>query len=421
MDRRRFLSNGGRLAIVATQGISLTSGALAEASGTRCNSLNVATIGHISHGKTTLASAILAIQSAKSLAQPLTYRQLGKRSGGTRRPGNGYVSRQTVAIEYGSRIRHYIHFDLPGHVDFVDTVARSGWGVDVGILVVSGTDGPMPQTKEHLIVAQNMGIRRLIVFVSKCDLVRDPDRLDLVELETRELANRCGFPGDDIPLIRGSALKALEAPSDQVLIRPINDLISALDKIETPTRKPELPLLLPVDRVYERKTGSIVTGVVEQGAIEKGHPIELVGLRATREARVVSLRVLEKAVQRVTAGDHVGCFLDGIDAFESLPGRILCAPDSVKVARQFQATIDMLSKKEGGRHTPFVDGYSPQFFLRTAEITGRIWLAKRKRVMPGDKGIKLDVTLTKPTILDKGQSFVVREGGRTVGYGEITS
>ncbi len=383
--------------------------------------LNVGTIGHVDHGKTTLTAAITKTLALKKLA---SYRDFASIDNAPEERARGI----TIAInhvEYETDARHYAHVDCPGHADYIKNMITGAAQMDGAILVVAAPDGPMPQTREHILLAHQVDVPAIVVFLNKVDMMDDPELLDLVELELRELLTRYGFPGDDIPIIRGSGLKALESTSTDVEspeYQCIWELMEALDTyIPMPARPADLPFLMPVEDVFGIKgRGTVVTGRIERGVVKVGEEIEIVGIRPTRKSVVTGVEMFRKLLDSGEPGDNVGCLLRGIERDDIERGMVLCKPASIKPHTDFEAEVYVLSKEEGGRHTPFFSGYRPQFYVRTTDVTGTIELeAGVEMIMPGDN-TKMTVHLIHPIALEEGLRFAIREGGRTVGAGAVT-
>ena len=384
--------------------------------------VNVGTIGHVDHGKTTLTAAITTIQAAKGLANKVAFDQIDKAPEERERG----ITIAIAHVEYETDARHYAHVDCPGHADYIKNMITGAAQMDGAILVVAATDGPMPQTREHILLARQVEVPFIVVFLNKVDMVDDPELLDLVELEVRELLSKYNFPGDDIPVIRGSALKALEAPDnpDDAAYAPIQELMDAVDSyIPTPVRAVDKPFLMPVEDVFGIKgRGTVATGRIERGVVKVGEEVELVGVHTqTRKVVVTGVEMFKKLLDQGEAGDNVGCLLRGIERDEIERGQVLAKPGSVKPHTKFVARVYVLTKEEGGRHTPFYNGYRPQFYLRTTDVTGSIGLPDgAEMIMPGDN-VDMTVELITPIALEIGQRFAIREGGRTVGAGAITT
>ena len=383
--------------------------------------VNVGTIGHIDHGKTTLTSAILRVQSEQSLATYKPYAEVAK--GGIVRDKNKTVTVIASHVEYETESRHYAHIDCPGHADFIKNMITGAAQMDGAVLLVSAADGPMPQTREHVLLARQVGVPRLVVFMNKCDLVEDPELLELVELELRELLSQFGFPGDDVPFVRGSAMLAHDNPTDPDNSRCISELLAALDTyIPTPERDVDKPFLMPVENVFSIEgIGTIATGKVEQGIIHAGDAIDIVGLTDQPRSTVcTSIGEFTRVFDSAEAGMNVGLRLRGVRRDEVQRDHVIAAKNSLRPHRRFEAEVYVLSKDEGGRHTPFFSGYSPQFFFRTTDVTGTTSLiGDAEMCLPGE-GVQLDVSLTSPVALDTGDRFAIREGGKTVGSGVVT-
>ncbi len=383
--------------------------------------VNVGTIGHIDHGKTTLTGAILAVQAAKGLAKFKSYADIAK--GGTVRDATKTVTIAVAHVEYESDIRHYAHIDCPGHADFIKNMITGAAQMDGAILVVSASDGPMPQTREHILLARQVGVPRIVVFLNKCDLVDDEELLELVELEVRELLTKYNFPGDDIPIIRGSAKAAYENPEGEAETKFIAELLSAVDEyIPEPPREVDKPFLMAVEDVFSIEgRGTVATGRVERGIIHTGEEIEIVGLHTESKKTVCTgVEMFNKTLDEGQAGDNVGILLRGLKRDEIERGQVISKPGSITPHTKFEAEVYVLSKEEGGRHTPFFSGYRPQFYFRTTDVTGSAQLlGDAEMCMPGDNA-RLSIELQKPIALDDGVRFAIREGGRTVGSGVVT-
>ncbi|MEZ5948777.1 MAG: elongation factor Tu [Planctomycetaceae bacterium] len=382
--------------------------------------VNVGTIGHIDHGKSTLTAALVAVQSEKGLAKKLSYADITK--GGTVRDDSKTVTIAVSHVEYESVNRHYAHIDCPGHADFVKNMITGAAQMDGAILVVSAADGPMPQTREHILLARQVNVPALVVFLNKCDLVDDEELLELVEMEVRELLSKYDFPGDDIKIIRGNAKAALETPADEAAGACIQELLAALDSdIPEPAREADKPFLMAVEDVFSIKgRGTVATGRIERGVVKVGEKIEIVGLRPTQETTVTGVEMFNKTLDTGMAGDNVGILLRGIVKDDIERGQCLAAPKSITPHHKFECEVYVLSKEEGGRHTPFFSGYRPQFYFRTTDVTGAAkLLGGAEMCMPGDN-VRLEVELGKPIALIEGSRFAIREGGRTVGSGVVT-
>ena len=381
---------------------------------------NVGTIGHIDHGKTTLTAAILAVQATKGLAQAINYSDVAK--GGTVRDETKTVTIAVSHVEYESDTRHYAHIDCPGHADYVKNMITGAAQMDGAILVVSAADGPMPQTREHILLARQVDVPALVVFLNKCDLVDDEELLELVEMEVRELLSKYDFPGDDIAVIRGSAKPALDTPGDASANACIGELMDALDaNIPQPERDTDKPFLMAVEDVFSIEgRGTVATGKVETGVITVGDKVSIIGLKDTTETTVTGVEMFRKILDRGEAGDNVGLLLRGTKKEDIQRGQVLAAPGSITPHTKFEGEVYVLSKEEGGRHTPFFSGYRPQFYFRTTDVTGSANLLDGAEMcMPGDN-VKLEVSLGKPIAMETGSRFAIREGGKTVGSGIIT-
>ena len=384
--------------------------------------VNVGTIGHIDHGKTTLTGAILAVQAHKGLAKPKSYADIAK--GGTVRDSTKTVTIAVAHVEYETENRHYAHIDCPGHADFIKNMITGAAQMDGAILVVSAADGPMPQTREHVLLARQVNVPALVVFLNKVDLVDDPELLELVELEVRELLSSYDFPGDDIPVIAGSALEAMECGCggrECEKCGPIFQLLDAIDEyIPEPVRPVDEPFLMPVEDVFTiTGRGTVVTGRVDQGIVKSGERVEIVGLRDTRETVVTGVEMFRKILDDGQAGDNVGVLLRGVEKNDLERGQVLAAPGSITPHTKFKAEAYILSKEEGGRHTPFFKGYRPQFYFRTTDVTGIVTMPKDvEMVMPGDN-VTLEIELITPIAMEKELRFAIREGGHTVGAGVV--
>ncbi|MBT8486309.1 MAG: elongation factor Tu [Phycisphaerae bacterium] len=383
--------------------------------------VNVGTIGHIDHGKTTLTAAITMRQAAKSLASARAFDQIDN---APEEKARG-ITIATSHQEYESETRHYAHVDCPGHADYVKNMITGAAQMDGAILVVAATDGPTPQTREHILLARQVGVPAMVVFMNKCDMVDDEELLELVELEIRELLSKYDFPGDDVPLIRGSALKAMESGgTDDAVCKPIDELMDALDSyIPEPTREKDKPFLMPIEDVFSIKgRGTVVTGRIERGVVKVGDEIEIVGLNEKpRKTVCTGVEMFNKILETGEAGDNVGALLRGVEKEEIQRGQVLCKPGSITPHTKFEAEVYVLTKEEGGRHTPFFSGYKPQFYFRTTDVTGKLdLLGGAEMCMPGDN-IQMSIDLEdKPIAMEEGLRFAVREGGRTVGSGVVT-
>ena len=384
--------------------------------------VNVGTIGHVDHGKTTLTAAITAVQAAKGLANFKSYDEVAKASESQgRRDPTKILTIATSHVEYESESRHYAHIDCPGHADYVKNMITGAAQMDGAILVVSSADGPMPQTREHILLARQVNVPNLVVFLNKIDLVDDPELLDLVEMEVRELMAKYDFPGDDIPVIRGSALPALQSPKDVEATKCIQELMDALDShVPLPERAIDQPFLMSVEDVFSIKgRGTVATGRIERGLVKVGEEIEIVGLINTAKTTVTGVEMFNKLLDQGQAGDNVGCLLRGVKKEDVERGQVLAKPGSINPHTKFDAEVYVLTQEEGGRHTPFFNGYRPQFYFRTTDVTGGLNLKGAEMCMPGDN-VTMEVTLGKPIAMEQGLRFAVREGGRTVGSGVVT-
>jgi elongation factor Tu len=383
--------------------------------------VNVGTIGHIDHGKTTLTGAILAVQSAKGMANFKSYADIAK--GGTVRDETKTVTIAVSHVEYETDKRHYAHIDCPGHADFIKNMITGAAQMDGAILVVSAADGPMPQTREHILLARQVGVPALVVFLNKVDLVDDPELLELVELELRELLTHYGFPGDEIPIIRGAGRPAYDSPKDPEKTKCIADLLDAIDSyIPEPVREIDKPFLMAVEDVFSIEgRGTVATGRIERGMVKVGEEIEIVGLsKKPAKTTVTGVEMFNKTLDSGQAGDNVGCLLRGLKRDDIERGQVLAKPGSITPHTKFEAEVYVLSKEEGGRHTPFFSGYRPQFYFRTTDVTGTANLTGDVEMcMPGDNA-KLSIELISPIAMDDGVRFAIREGGKTVGSGVVT-
>jgi len=380
--------------------------------------VNVGTIGHVDHGKTTLTTAILKTQSDKGLAEFKSYADIAK--GGTVRDDSKIVTIAVAHVEYESDNRHYAHVDCPGHADFVKNMITGAAQMDGAILVVSAADGPMPQTREHILLARQVGVPNIVVFLNKIDLLDDPDLQELVEMEIRELLSKYEFDGDNITIVNGSALAALEGKPDGA--KAIQELLDAIDKdIPIPQREVDKPFLMSVEDVFSfTGRGSVATGRIERGVVKVGEEVEIVGLGDTKKTICTGVEMFRKLLDQGQAGDNVGLLLRGIDKEAIERGQVLAKPGSIKPHTKAKAEIYVLTKDEGGRHTPFFNGYRPQFYFRTTDVTGILNLAEGvEMVMPGDN-LSVTIELQKPIAMEAGQRFAIREGGRTIGAGRVT-
>ncbi len=377
--------------------------------------VNIGTIGHVDHGKTTLTAAITTILAKKGLAQARAYDQIDAAPEEKERG----ITINTAHVEYETAKRHYAHVDCPGHADYVKNMITGAAQMDGGILVIAATDGPMAQTREHILLARQVGVPRLVVFLNKCDMVDDEELIDLVEMETRELLNEYDFPGDDIPVIRGSALGALQG--DPKWVAKIEELMDVVDEyIPTPVRDNAKPFLMPIEDVFTiTGRGTVVTGRVERGSVKVGDPVEIIGIKETQSSVVTGVEMFRKLLDYAEAGDNIGVLLRGINRDQVQRGQVLAKPKSVTPHHKFTAQVYVLSKDEGGRHTPFFSNYRPQFYFRTTDVTGVITLAEgTEMVMPGDN-TTMTVELIHPIAMEQGTKFSIREGGRTVGAGSV--
>ncbi len=387
--------------------------------------VNVGTIGHIDHGKTTLTAALTTVLAQRGLATAVAYDTVAKASEKQgRRDPSKIVTIAVSHVEYESDKRHYAHIDCPGHADFVKNMITGAAQMDGAILVVSAADGPMPQTREHVLLARQVNVPRIVVFLNKVDLVDDPELLELVELEIRELLNKYKFPGDEIPIIRGAAVNALKNPTDAKAIEPILKLVEALDSyIPEPVRETDKPFLMPVEDVFSIKgRGTVGTGRVERGTVKVGDELEIVGLKKDSQKTVVTgVEMFQKTLDSAIPGDNVGLLLRGVEKEQLERGQVLAKPGSITPHTKFEAEIYVLTKEEGGRHTAFFKGYRPQFYFRTTDVTGSLDLPTgTEMVMPGDN-VKITVDLGEcPIAMEQGVRFAIREGGRTVGAGVVT-
>jgi len=380
--------------------------------------VNVGTIGHVDHGKSTLTAAIVAVQSRKGLATPISYADITK--GGTVRDATKTVTIAVSHVEYESNARHYAHVDCPGHADYVKNMITGAAQMDGAILVVSAADGPMPQTREHILLARQVGVPAVVVFLNKVDLVDDAELLDLVEMEIRDLLTKYQFPGDTTPVVRGSATAALEGkPEGEKAIQALMDAIDAA--IPLPTREIDKPFLMCIEDVFNIEgRGTVVTGRVERGVLNKMSEVEIVGLKDTRKTTATAIEMFRKLLDNASAGDNVGVLLRGTKKEDVERGMVLAKPGSITPHTKFKAEVYVLSKDEGGRHTPFFNNYRPQFYFRTSDVTGTVKLPEGvEMVMPGDN-VSVEIELIAPVAMEKGQRFAIREGGRTIGAGRIS-
>ncbi len=382
--------------------------------------VNVGTIGHIDHGKTTTTGAIVAVQAAKGLATPISYSDIAK--GGTVRDETKTVTIAVAHVEYETDNRHYAHIDCPGHADFIKNMITGAAQMDGAILVVAADAGPMPQTKEHVLLARQVDVPALVVFLNKCDLVDDEELLELVDMEVRELLNKYDFDGDNAVIVQGSALPAYQKPDDPEASKCISELMDAIDQnIPEPPREDDKPFLMAIEDVFSIEgRGTVCTGRVERGVIKPGEEVEIIGLQDTQKTTCTGVEMFRKLLDEGRAGDNVGCLLRGVKRDEIQRGQVLAKPGSIAPHTKFEAEVYCLSKDEGGRHTPFFSGYRPQFYFRTTDVTGTANLVGAEMCMPGDN-VKVTVELHKPIAMDDGVRFAIREGGRTVGSGVVTS
>ena len=383
--------------------------------------VNIGTIGHVDHGKTTLTAAITTTLAAKGLSEAMRYDQIDK---APEEKARG-ITINTSHVEYQTATRHYAHVDCPGHADYVKNMITGAAQMDGAILVVAATDGPMPQTKEHILLSRQVGVPKIVVFMNKTDLVDDEELLELVEMEIRDLLSSYDFPGDDTPVIKGSALKALEAAAagnaDSADCNCIMELMDAVDAyIPAPERDTDKPFLMPVEDVFTiTGRGTVATGRVERGTVKIQDPVEIVGIKETTTSVVTGIEMFRKSLDFAQAGDNAGILLRGVDRKDIERGQVIAKPGSITPHTQFKSEVYVLKKEEGGRHTPFFDGYRPQFYFRTTDVTGTIKLpAGVEMVMPGDN-IAMEVSLIAPIAVEKGLRFAIREGGRTVGSGVV--
>jgi len=379
--------------------------------------VNVGTIGHVDHGKTTLTAAITTVLAEKGLAAVRSFDSIDKAPEERERG----ITIATAHVEYMTTNRHYAHVDCPGHADYVKNMITGAAQMDGAILVVSAADGPMPQTREHILLARQVGVPRIVVFMNKVDMVDDPELIELVEMEIRELLSKYEFPGDEIPIVKGSALKALESPKDATASKCIFELMDAVDTyIETPKRSLDKPFLMPVEDVFSIEgRGTVVTGRIEQGIVKMSDEVEIVGIRPTTKTTCTGVEMFQKTLDAGQAGDNVGCLLRGTKKDDVTRGMVLAKPGSITPHTLFEAEVYVLSKEEGGRHSPFFSGYRPQFYFRTTDVTGNTEVVGAEMCMPGDNA-KIKVELINPIAMADGLRFAIREGGRTVGAGVVT-
>ncbi|GAC1472125.1 MAG: elongation factor Tu [Isosphaeraceae bacterium] len=387
--------------------------------------VNVGTIGHIDHGKTTLTAALLSVLAAQGHAKKKDYADIAK--GGTVRDASKTVTIAVSHVEYESDKRHYAHIDCPGHADYIKNMITGAAQMDGAILVVSAADGPMPQTREHILLARQVGVPALVVFLNKIDLVDDEELLELVELELRELLTHYKFPGDEIPITRGCSRPAYDNPTDPASAKPILDLVKSMDDyIPEPIRAIDKPFLMPIEDVFSIKgRGTVGTGRIERGIIKVGDPVEIVGFGANKNSVITGVEMFQKTLDQGQAGDNVGVLLRGVEKTDLERGQVICKPGSIMPHTKFEAEVYVLSKDEGGRHTPFFKGYRPQFYFRTTDVTGSVLNllsednTEAEMCMPGDN-IKMTVELHTPIAMEESLRFAIREGGKTVGAGVVT-
>jgi elongation factor Tu len=382
--------------------------------------VNVGTIGHIDHGKTTLTAALAARSAAKYGTLAKSYKDIAK--GGIDRDATKTVTIAAAHVEYESDSRHYAHVDCPGHADYIKNMITGAAQMDGAILVVSAADGPMPQTREHILLARQVGVPKIVVFLNKIDLVDDKELLDLVEMEVRELLTKYGFPGEETPVIKGSSKPALDNPGDATANKPVDELVAALDAyIPIPQREVDKPFLMPVEDVFSIKgRGTVATGRIERGKCKMGDTIEIVGFGDSKSTVVTGIEQFQKTLDEGIAGDNVGVLLRGVEKDQIERGQVLCAPKSIKPHKKFQGEVYILTKEEGGRHTPFFTGYRPQFYFRTTDVTGTSkLLGGAEMCMPGDN-VTIEVELMAPIAMEEKLRFAIREGGKTVGSGVVT-
>ncbi len=380
--------------------------------------VNVGTIGHVDHGKTTLTAAITQTLASEGLAKQRSFDSIDNAPEERERG----ITINTAHVEYETQARHYAHVDCPGHADYVKNMVTGAAQMDGGILVVSAADGPMPQTREHILLARQVGVPRLVVFMNKVDMVDDEELLELVELEVRELLDQYEFPGDEIPIVKGSALQALENPEDASKTECIHELMKAVDDyIPEPERETEKPFLMPVEDVFSIKgRGTVGTGRIERGMVHTGDEVDIVGLTTEiRKTTVTGVEMFNKTLGEGQAGDNVGCLLRGVEKSDLVRGQVLAKPGSITPHTKFEAEVYVLTKEEGGRHTPFFNGYRPQFYFRTTDVTGTAELQGAEMCMPGDN-ITMTIELITPIAMEEGLRFAIREGGRTVGAGVVS-
>jgi len=381
--------------------------------------VNVGTIGHVDHGKTTLTAALTKISADKGWGKYVPYDEVAKASASQgRRDATKILTISTSHVEYSTKNRHYAHVDCPGHADYVKNMITGAAQMDGAILVVSATDGPMPQTREHILLAKQVNVPKIVVWLNKCDMVDDPELLDLVEMEVRDLLTKYGFPGDKTPIIRGAAIKAIEGNPEWV--KKVEELYDAMDTfIPEPVREIDKPFLMPVEDIFSISgRGTVATGRIERGIVKVGEEIEIVGIRPTTKTVVTGVEMFRKLLDEGRAGDNVGILLRGTKKEEIERGQVLCKPGTITPHTKFECEVYVLSKEEGGRHTPFFKGYRPQFYFRTTDVTGSVEL-KQEMVMPGDN-VQMTVELINPIAMEAQVRFAIREGGKTVGAGVVT-
>ena len=381
--------------------------------------VNVGTIGHVDHGKTTLTAAITQVLAGKGMATARKFEDIDNAPEERERG----ITIATSHQEYETEKRHYAHVDCPGHADYIKNMITGAAQMDAAILVVAATDGPMPQTREHILLAKQVNVPRVIVFINKTDQVDDPELVDLVEQEIRDLLSKYEFPGDEVPIVKGSALKALENPADEAAIKPILELLEAMDSyIPDPVRDLDKPFLMPVEDVFSIKgRGTVATGRIEQGIVKVNEEVEIVGIKDTRKTVVTGVEMFRKLLDQGQAGDNVGLLLRGVERADIERGQVLAKPGSITPHTDFEAEVYILSKDEGGRHTPFTKGYKPQFYIRTTDVTGEVFLPEgTEMVMPGDTLSSVTVKLMVPIAMEEGLRFAIREGGKTVGAGAVS-
>ena len=379
---------------------------------------NIGTIGHIDHGKSTLTAAIVEVQSAKGMATPISYADITK--GGTVRDDTKTVTIAISHVEYESEQRHWAHVDCPGHADYIKNMITGAAQMDGAILVVDASEGPMPQTREHILLARQVGVPAVVVYLNKVDLVDDPELLELVDMELRDLLNKYDFPGDTIPIVRGSSKAALAG--EESGLASIAELLKACDEfIPLPQREVDKPFLMSIEDVFNIEgRGTVLTGRVERGVLERMSEVEIVGLRDTRKTVATDIEMFRKLLDKASAGDNVGVLLRGVKKDEVERGMVLAKPGSITPHTHFKAEVYVLSKEEGGRHTPFFTNYRPQFYFRTTDVTGMVSLPEGvEMVMPGDN-VSVEIKVIKPIAMERGQRFAIREGGRTIGAGRVT-